>query len=66
MSEELKQCPFCGSKDIKFAAFDAADGGSVLCMMCKKCEALGPTVDPRPDEGEAEYNDAVSAWNRRK
>lgn len=66
MSEELKPCPFCGSKDIKFAAFDAKDGGVVLCMMCIKCEACGPTVDPRPNEGEAEYNDAISAWNRRK
>lgn len=62
---ELKPCPFCGSKDIKFAVFDAEDGGTIACMMCKICEACGPTVDTRPDEGEAEYNDAVSAWNKR-
>ena len=65
MSEELKPCPFCGSKDIKFAVFDAKDGGAIACMMCKICEACGPTVDTRPTEGEAEYNDAISAWNRR-
>lgn len=61
---ELKPCPFCGSTDIKFAAFDAEDEGSVLCMMCKKCEACGPVVDPTPDEGDLEYQQAISALNK--
>ena len=62
---ELKKCPFCGSPDIKFAAFDAEDEGSVLCMMCKKCEACGPVVDPTPNDGDLEYRNAIDAWNKR-
>lgn len=61
----LEKCPFCGSKDIKFAAFEAEDEGSVLCMMCKKCEACGPVVDPTPNQGDLEYQNAIDAWNKR-
>lgn len=62
---ELKPCPFCGSKDIKFSAFDAEDDSIIVCMMCRKCEACGPTVEPTPNDGDLEYKKAVRAWNRR-
>lgn len=42
-----------------------ADEGSVLCMMCKKCEACGPVVDPTPNDGDLEYRNAIDAWNKR-
>lgn len=65
MTEKLKPCPFCGSTDIKFAVFDAEDEGSVLCMTCKKCGACGPIMDPMPNDGELEFQQATKAWNRR-
>ena len=66
MTQKLKPCPFCGSTDIKFAAFDAEDEGSVLCMMCNKCEACGPIIDPMPNNDYFEEQQAIAAWNRRE
>lgn len=52
MSEELKPCPFCGSKRIK-----AHDVGEGWWCICQDCKAQGPF--------KMLENTAVDAWNRR-
>lgn len=60
MSEELKSCPFCESKNIK--ATDNNDDGSPLTLNnwaeCDSCFATGPV--------KALRSQAITAWNGRE
>lgn len=51
MSEELKPCPFCGSKDI------LESGYQVNWITCLNCECDGPL--------EKTKQEAIKAWNKR-
>ena len=59
--EELKPCPFCGSKDLKISAQEAQEGGNVLFVHCKHCDACGPAFEATLEGGE----EAINAWNKR-
>ncbi len=50
--EELKPCPFCGGKDLKFSKVY-----SWICCKNKECQVEGPMK--RTEEK------AIEAWNRR-
>lgn len=59
MSEELKPCPFCGSKEVYRGTF--ALGPNMpwnFNIKCMDCFAEGPICDTEQE--------AISAWNRRK
>lgn len=60
MSEELKPCPFCGSKGS--AMFDL-----VKCYVkCDVCGACGPWTAKHGLEFREPIADAKVAWNRRR
>lgn len=56
MSEDLKPCPFCGSKNIRFKD---TRGWLETCGECEDCGALGPDGDID------DVSSAVAAWNTR-
>lgn len=56
MKQELKGCPFCGSKDIYQQNSDY--GFAIEC----RCGATGPTACEDDDEGDLK---ARQAWNSR-
>lgn len=58
--EELKPCPFCGSKDIDYfeTDFGRADDPFYFVIKCKDCNA-----NIYAENGSLE--DAIAAWNRR-
>jgi len=53
MSEDLKPCPFCGSKDDMLIN----DEDYEVFVFCWSCEARGPNKSTKTD--------AIKAWNRR-
>lgn len=55
--DDLKECPFCGGKDIRFMGYPGMYQNS-HCE-CKDCHTIGPAVFV--DDGKA----ATEAWNRR-
>ena len=55
--DDLKECPFCGGKDIRFMGYSGMYQNS-HCE-CKDCHTIGPAVFV--DDGKA----ATEAWNRR-
>lgn len=57
MEEELKPCPFCGSKDLKISVYNNK-GGTVYQVYCYRCGANGP------DYGDNKQW-AINAWNKR-
>lgn len=50
MSNELKECPFCGGEAKAFGAYDA------YAVNCASCNAYGPSGSKA---------NAIAAWNRR-
>ena len=50
--DELKPCPFCGSRDV-----EVVHPGRCWVILCNTCQAEGPT-----DLGES---GAIEAWNTR-
>lgn len=61
MEQKLLKCPFCGSNDLHISAQEAQEGGDVLFVHCKNCDACGPAFDATPKGGEQ----AIDAWNKR-
>lgn len=57
MENELKPCPFCGSKKL-CVSFDDYNNSIVYC---RKCGAEGPKID----RGPCYEDEAIEAWNRR-
>ena len=51
MSEELKPCPFCGSKKIKRNHEDGR-----FWMTCQTCFADGPPTSKRSEEDAPDWN----------
>ena len=59
MNDELKPCPFCGSKGVIIPIYDTWRGeyrGYIVCSMC------GARTREYADY---EVDDAINAWNRR-
>ncbi len=56
MSESLKNCPFCGSNDIRVSNFQDKTLFYAGCMKtgCKSCTGL-----------KVSYDEAVNSWNTR-
>lgn len=57
MSEELKQCPFCGSKNLQYVEKNPESYEQCYYVYCLNCDAQGPEY--------ISIDDAISAWNRR-
>lgn len=55
--EELKPCPFCGSKDLKIRVYHNVSG-AVYLVHCYRCGANGP------DYCDNKHS-AINAWNKR-
>lgn len=51
MSEELKSCPFCKSRNVRVVR------GVNFYVWCRKCDASGPL--------HAVLEKAITAWNAR-
>ena len=62
MSEELKPCPFCGSKEVYTQTFTIG-GISNNWLWNVKCTEQGCFAEGPICNSEKE---AISAWNRRK
>jgi Lar family restriction alleviation protein len=61
MSEKLKPCPFCGSRNVAHGLF----GGDMI-VKCISCFSGGPPVDaPEFSDMVEKRDEAVAAWNRR-
>ncbi len=60
MSDELKPCPFCGSKPVVSIRFDF---GSVKCIN-ESCW-VRPHVRRKDDATKIGATIAIEAWNRR-
>lgn len=60
MSEELKPCPFCGGKAVKYV-------NNGVCVKCVNCEistiTLCDTHHINPNNGAIEK--VIKLWNRR-
>lgn len=56
MSEELKECPFCGGKAIVFM-----DAKTKWCIMCKEC----PATLGYHSQDNLSGTEAIKAWNTR-
>ena len=57
LKDEIKKCPFCGSKaDVKLYGYRSI-GVCSYCVQCVRCYAQSDTYEHR--------DDAVIAWNRR-
>ena len=58
MSEELKPCPFCGSKRIAPEIFNDDDDVTVeYAISCLNCKAQSSYF--------TSFEDAINAWNTR-
>ncbi len=55
--EELKNCPFCTSKDLKISVYHN-EGGAVYQVHCCRCGANGP------DYCDNKHS-AINSWNKR-
>lgn len=53
MPNELKPCPFCGSKNIEITSY----GADIVFIQCDGCSATFPHFDCEKE--------AIEAWNRR-
>ena len=64
MNEKIKirPCPFCGSTDVKWTSYMSDNEGTPYNAVCRKCDACGPTVKTKRDDGEIL---AYKAWNDR-
>ena len=62
MTEELKACPFCGSKKITLE-HTWLDGDEGWFTRCEKCGAYGPMLWADLDASTGEPQ--AIAWNRR-
>ena len=67
--ENLKPCPFCGSKEIS-AWYRGTRYGRIAFIECDTCGATSKTFRYYDDNKEFNENDigaekAVAAWNRR-
>ncbi|MDN4061182.1 Lar family restriction alleviation protein [Massilia sp. YIM B02769] len=69
MSEELKPCPFCGSKNLSTSAYDVQpDNFHNAYVTCGDCEAQGAqafTLDGWLSSKDEAISEAATAWNRR-
>lgn len=66
--EELKRCPFCGSKG--YLVIDKSRKSKLyyLHVRCSECNSQGRTyfTKDNPDAGQIEEAErAIAAWNRR-
>lgn len=63
-SEELKPCPFCGGKNLRFRLSDIE--GWIAHVECTDCDdMLGPMSEWKHDDKEDAEKDAAAVWNRR-
>jgi Lar family restriction alleviation protein len=64
MSGELKPCPFCGSKELRFRLSDIE--GWIAHVECMRCDdMLGPMSQYKYDDKADAEKDAADVWNRR-
>ncbi|MBB3004433.1 Lar family restriction alleviation protein [Paraburkholderia tropica] len=67
MDNQLKPCPFCGSRNISEGEVLSTNpnGAASTQSMCRECGALGPEAHLR--DGEVDFGDekATTAWNTR-
>lgn len=78
ITEEIKPCPFCGSKDIRYSIKTANSKRDYYGQCyCNSCKSAGPRVrfDPEPESCWIRYaaedcekakKDAIDMWNKRK
>ena len=64
MTEELKPCPFCGSKELVIGELKGILDGRYF-VNCVKCHASGPLGGKGKDEEEGAKK-CVQKWNMRK
>ena len=64
MSEELKPCPFCGSKQIILDCWEGIHGMNYF-VRCRKCRITLYSSDGFMLKSFATAKAAVKAWNRR-
>lgn len=70
MNEQLKPCPFCGSKayfEIFHVSYEKYEG-KVIRATCSKCKTVSPYGRNSKLHGNFKVDDvnkAIEAWNRR-
>jgi Lar family restriction alleviation protein len=63
-NEELKPCPFCGGKNLRFRLSDIE--GWIAHVECTDCDdMLGPMSEWKHGDKEDAEKDAAAVWNRR-
>lgn len=61
MSEKIKPCPFCGSKDVEAFAQDEDDCENLSAIVrCHLCDAQSAQM-----VGSTKIDMAIRAWNKR-
>jgi len=58
VTEELKECPFCGSNCVNDTSDPEPNKHGLYYWVCPDCIALGPA--------SSTLNEATKAWNSRK
>ena len=69
MKSELKPCPFCGSKELRFFSEKIPTGYSMKrisrTIQCEKCGATGGWTDTKDLSIDEVRQKVISAWNTR-
>lgn len=70
MTDKLKPCPFCGSKEVGMAKavghiFARKYQGKVRAICCKKCGVNGGIFNTLAMSVEEAEKNAIQSWNRR-
>lgn len=66
MSEELKPCPFCGSKNVKLDQTDETpEESSDVWVYCEECLCDGPNASTDIFQPQQLEQVAISLWNER-
>lgn len=68
MSNDLKPCPFCGSKRVRSNLYgrECDEDNYGHYVYCENCAAKGPIITGEEVEpGENRWDKAREAWNRR-
>lgn len=66
--DQLKPCPFCGSKNLSLKkGFTKPPDGCTAAVVCNTCQARGPEAKiPADEEINNDYRKAYRDWNMRR